>query len=61
MVVNYVDNFVVMGRTKAEGMHGRQTLKTAVRRCSAGSFELRDYGLRRVADGLSGVYRRGSS
>ena len=51
-VINYADNFLLLGRTKREVEEALETLKAAVRQCPAGCFELKAKTARRCADGF---------
>ena len=51
-IVNYADDFLVLGRTRAEAEKALQTLCSAVKRCPAGSFVLKVGKVRRSADGI---------
>lgn len=49
---NYADNFVVMGRRRADVEQAVHSLRGAFERHPAGPFQLTDNGIRRIADGF---------
>ncbi len=52
LIINFADNFLVMGHTRREVEDALMTLSNAIKRSPAGYFEVKKKSVRRIVDGF---------